>query len=66
MKRRYSIWGREHCSDHDVEIIQVETNPEAMRKALGLMTLTSSSSAFKGGKRTKIKKYTWLRIVENK
>lgn len=59
MKQRYSIWGREYGANHDVEIVQVDTNPEAVRKALGLKTL-------KLGRGKKITKYSWLRIVENR
>lgn len=58
MKQRYSIWGREYGSDHDVEIVQVNANPETVRKGLGLKTL-------KIGNGKKIAKYSWLRIVEN-
>ena len=65
MKQRYSIWGREYGSDHDVEIVQVDTNPEAMRRALGQKMLNVSHSNFPGGKKSKIPKYSWLRIEEN-
>jgi hypothetical protein len=27
MKKRFSIWVREHGSDHDVELCQVENDP---------------------------------------
>lgn len=28
MTRRYSIWGREYGADHDVELAQVDSNPQ--------------------------------------
>jgi hypothetical protein len=36
-----------------------------MRKALGEKTLKVSHSAFPGGKKSKVAKYSYLRIVEN-
>jgi hypothetical protein len=65
MKQRYSIWGREWGSDHDVEIIQVNANPEDMRKALGLKTLKVKHSNAPGAKTGKVARYSYLRIVEN-
>jgi hypothetical protein len=65
MKQRYSIWGREHGADHDVEIVQVNANPEAMRKALGQKTLKVKPTVMGPGKASKIPKYSWLRIVDN-
>lgn len=65
MKQRYSIWGREWGADHDVEIVQVNSNPEEVRKALGLKTLSVNHSALPGGKKSKVAKYSYLRIVEN-
>jgi hypothetical protein len=64
-KQRYSIWGREFGSDHDVEIVQVNANPEQMRQALGQKTLTISDSIFPGGNKRKVAKYSFLQIVEN-
>ena len=66
MKRRYSIWGREWGSDHDVELSQVESNPQPVYDALNAKTLMVNHSRMPGGKKTKVKKYSWLRIVENK
>lgn len=66
--KRYSIIGREYGSDHDVEIIQVESNPQAVLDGLVNKTLTIQHSIFlsKGaGKKSKVRKYTWLRIVDN-
>lgn len=66
--KRYSIVGRMHGSDHDTEIVQVDSNPEAMRAALNQKTLTIKHSIFLskgGGKKTKVQKYSWLRIIDN-
>jgi len=64
MKRRYSIWGTEICSDHEVELAQVDSNPEAISKIYEEM-MVKGKPAFKGGKVAKQRKYTWVRIVEN-
>ena len=58
MKRRYSIWGTEYCSDHEVELAQVDSDPQRVVEGFTLKTI-------KIGKKN-IRKYTWLRIVENK
>ena len=65
-KPRYSIWGREYGADHDVEIISVESNPQAVLDGLLQKTLKVKHSTLPGGKTGKIRKYTWLRIEENK
>jgi predicted ATP-grasp superfamily ATP-dependent carboligase len=67
MTQRYSIWGREHGSDRDVEIVQVNANPQAVLDGLMQKMLTIHHSIFMGKKKrkAKIRKYTWLRIVEN-
>jgi hypothetical protein len=65
MKRRYSIWGTEICSDHEVELAQVDSNPKAISKIYEDM-LVKGKPAMKGGKVAKIRKYSWVRIEENK
>jgi hypothetical protein len=65
MKQRFSIWGREYGSDHDVEIVQVGTNPRAVVDALINKKLSVNHSAIPGGKKSKVRKYTYLRIVDN-
>jgi len=65
MKQRYSIWGREYGSDHDVEIVQVNSNPRDVVDALINKKLSVNHSACPGGKKTKVRKYTYLRIVDN-
>jgi hypothetical protein len=64
-KGRYSIWGREYGSDHDVELAQVNNNPQAVVDGLMSKMLTISNSVLPGGGKKKIRKYSWLRIVEN-
>jgi hypothetical protein len=64
-KFRFSIWGLEWGADHDVEIVQVNTNPEAVKQALEQKTLKVRHSILTGGKVGTVKKYSGLRIVEN-
>jgi len=66
MKRRYSIWGTEHGSDHEVELAQVDSNPQPVMDAFVAMTLTVKPTINGPKRRTKIRKYAWLRIEENK
>jgi len=66
MKPRYSIWGREHGADHDVEIVSVESNPQAILDGLMQKTLKVKPSIMGPGKKSKVRLYSWLRIVENK
>lgn len=63
--KRYSIWGREYGADHDVELAQVDGDPEAVCDAFGAKTLTIQPSLHGPRKKSKIRKFTWLRIVEN-
>jgi hypothetical protein len=66
MKKRYSIFGREYGSDHDVELAQVEDNPKPVLNGFASKMVTVKHSIFDGPKKqSKIRKYTWLRIVEN-
>jgi hypothetical protein len=66
MKKRFSIFVREHGSDHDVELMQLDSNPEPIVKALRAKTLSAKKSIFESGKRkTNIPKYSWVRIEEN-
>jgi hypothetical protein len=63
---RYSIIGREYGADHDVEIVQVQTNPQAVLDGLAAKRLTIKHSIFqRGGRSSKVPKYTWLRIKDN-
>lgn len=65
-QRRFSIWGREYGSDHDVELAQCDSNPEAVKLGLEQKTLTIKHSIFERGRRSsKVRKYVYLRVVEN-
>jgi hypothetical protein len=68
VKRRYSIWGTEWGADHEVELAQVDSNPQPVLDGLSMKMLTIKHSIFEKTKRkqTKVRKYSWLRIVENK
>lgn len=64
MKRRYSIWVREYGSDHDVELMQVDSNPQAITTGLHAKTLNTTTG--KGArKKTKMAKYTYIYVVDN-
>ena len=66
MKKRWSIWVREHGSDHDVELMQVDTNPDPIIAGLHKKMLTVKKSIFETGKRkTKIPLYTYIHKVDN-
>jgi len=54
---RFSIWVREHGSDHDVELCCVDSNPEPIKAAL-------YAKRIKKGKK-KIAQYDYIRVVEN-
>lgn len=64
MKKRFSIWVREIGSDHDVELMQCDSNPEALVKGLSAKTLTTVVEGSKK-KKTKVAKYSWVRVVNN-
>jgi hypothetical protein len=66
MKRRYSIWGMEHGSDHEVELAQVDNDPQSVMDGFAGKTLMVKPSIMGARKKTKIRKFSWLRIVENK
>lgn len=64
--KRYSIWGTEYGADHEVELAQVDDNPQPVLDGLAAKTLTIKHSIFdRSKKQSKIRKYSWLRIVEN-
>jgi len=66
MTARYSIWVREYGADHDVELMQVNSNPQAVVQGLQAKTLTIRRSIFEPGKRvSKIPKYTYVRVVDH-
>ena len=62
MRKRYSILVREYGSGgREIELCQVDTNPEKVAEAAGRKLLRISSS----GRRYRIKQYEWIRIVDN-
>ena len=64
--KRYSIFGREYCSDHDVLLAQTDGKPQDIADALKQKTLTIKQSIFEKGPRVlKIPKYTNIRIVDH-
>ena len=66
MTARYSIMVREYGSDHNVELMQVNSNPGAIVEGLKKKTLKLSRSVFEPGKRTvKIPKYTFIQVVDH-
>jgi hypothetical protein len=65
MKRRYSIIGTEHGSDHEVILAQCDSNPQAVLDGFAAMTLKVKPTIMGPGKKTKIRKFSWLRIEEN-
>jgi len=65
-KRRWSIWGTEYGSDHEVELAQVDGNPQPVLDGFAAKTISLNSSAVSNArKKSKIRKFTWLRIVDN-
>lgn len=65
MKKRYSIWVREYGSDHDVELMQVDSNPRAITTGLHQKMLTINTGTMGRHKKTKLAKYTYVRVVDN-
>jgi hypothetical protein len=63
---RYSIFVREYGSDHDVELLKVNSKPQDIVDGLKEKTLTIKRSIFKKGPRVlKIQKYTNIRVVDH-
>jgi hypothetical protein len=66
MTARYTIVVREHGSDHDVELMQVNSNPDAIVAGLRAKTLTLKRTIFQAGKRqVKIPKYSYVRVIDH-
>jgi hypothetical protein len=62
---RFSILVTEHGSDHAVELMQVNSNPQAIVDGLRQKTLTIRRSILEPGKRTaKIPKYSFIQVVD--
>jgi len=64
---RYSIWGRQYGSDHDVELVRCNDNPQAIVDRIKAKTVTVRHGIFENTKRktSKVPKYTYLRIVDH-
>jgi hypothetical protein len=66
MTKRFSIWVREFDSDHDVELMQVDSNPSAITKGLHAKRVTIKKSLFESGKRkSNIPLYSNIYVVKN-
>jgi len=66
MTARYSIFVQEYDSDHEVELMQVGSNPAAVVEGLRAKRLTIRRSIFEPGKRVvKIPKYISVRVVDH-
>jgi hypothetical protein len=62
--RRYSLWVMEYGSRREVELCQCDENPRAIAYALRAKTLPVRVSA-DTDKKSKIRKYSSVRIVDN-
>jgi hypothetical protein len=66
MAARYDIFVREYGSDHEVLLLSLDSNPDAIVQGLYKKKLTLRHSIFEAGKRTsKIQKYTYVRVVDH-
>ena len=61
MRKRYSILVRENGSGREIELCQVDSNPKKVAEAVAMKLLRLSSS----GRHYRIKRYDWIRIVDN-
>jgi hypothetical protein len=63
---RFSILVREHGSDHDVLLMEVNSNPNAIVAGLRAKSLTLKRTVFEAGKRhVKIPKYSYVRVIDH-
>lgn len=58
----YTIFVQEFCSDHEVELCRVASNPEPIIQGLRAKTLMVNTGI--SNRRTKMPKYTSVRAVE--
>jgi hypothetical protein len=63
VKKRYSIWVREIGSDHDVELMQCDSNPQPLVAALYGKRLNTTKEGAR--KRTTMSRYVTIRVVDN-
>jgi hypothetical protein len=61
VRKRFSILVREPGSGRDIELCQVDSNPEKVAEAAGMKLLRVSSSR----RQYRIKRYDSIRIVDN-
>jgi hypothetical protein len=61
MSKRFSILVRESGSGREIELCQVDSNPERIAEAAGMKRLRKSSM----GRRYYTQKYHWIRIIDN-
>jgi hypothetical protein len=62
---RYSIFVREACSDHDVELARVASNPQAIAKAAKAKMLNVRQMVDGRMRSFKIQKYVSVRVVDH-
>jgi hypothetical protein len=63
---RYDIFVKENGSNHEVLLMSVGSNPNAIVQGLYKKKLTIRHSIFEKGRRTsKISKYDYVRIVDH-
>jgi len=62
--KRYTIMVQEYGSNREVELCGVDSNPQAVVDGLRKKTLTVNLSSVY--KRTKIPKYTQVRVIQNR
>ncbi len=63
MKRRFSVLVLEYGSDREVELCQLDSNPQHVVAGLKAKKLTVGRPGAR--RRTKIQKYTSVRVVDN-
>ena len=62
---QYSIMVTEYGSDREVELCQVNGNPDAVVAGLNAKTLMVHAVGSTSRRRTKIPKYSNIRVVDN-
>jgi hypothetical protein len=63
---RYTIMVREYGSDHDVPLMDVNSNPQAIVDGLRAKRLTIHRSIFEPGKRViKVPKYISVTVIDH-
>ncbi|WP_340667923.1 hypothetical protein [Bradyrhizobium ottawaense] len=65
MKKRYSIWVREIGSDHDVELMQCDSNPQALKAAAWGKRISTAEVGKRSRKKLTQSRYVTVRIIDN-